>query len=209
MGAVQQDLEVIQGKTFAASFGWAQGKFAWGLITGVAKTAPVSITVVGHDLKSDWPYWISGLKKPACLNNWADPCGVGGEPEVGDPYTADVVDVDTLEINDINGLDLDAYAGGGVIRYYARADITDYEAVMQVRSSAGSDTVLFEASSTGVDPLITVDPVTATFGLNIPADAFDAATFRDAQYEIEITAPTGEKYRLAYGVLSLGREIVK
>ncbi len=27
--------------------------------------------------------------------------------------------------------------------------------------------------------------------------------------EIEITAPTGEKYRLAYGALSLSRELVK
>lgn len=209
MGAVQQDLEVIQGKTFAASFGWAQGKFVWGLITGVTKTAPVSITVVGHGLKNDWPYWISGLKKPACLNNWVDPCGVGGEPDVGQPYMAEVSGIDTLEINDVNGLDLDAYAGGGVIRYYARADITGYEAVMQVRASAGSDTVLFEARSTGVDPLIAVDPLTATFGLTIPADAFATATFRDAQYEIEITAPTGEKYRLAYGALCLSRELVK
>lgn len=208
MAAVQQDLEVIKGKTFAASFGWAQGKFAWGLITGIAKTAPVSITVPGHDLKSDWPYWISGLKKPACLNNWTDPCG-SDSPDAGSPYMAEVVDADTLEINDLNGLEFETYAGGGVIRYYARADITGYEALMQVRASASSDAVLFEASSAGIDPLITVDPVTATFGLNIPADAFDAATFRDAQYEIEITAPTGEKYRLAYGVLSLGREIVK
>lgn len=206
MAAPAINLTITQGKTFAASFGWAQGKFAWGLITGVAKTAPVSITVVGHDLKSDWPYWISGLKKPACLNNWADPCGA---PDVGEPYMAEVVDADTLVINGINGLDLDAYAGGGVIRYYARADITGYEAVMQVRQSAGSDVVLFEASSTGANPLITVDPVTATFGLTVPADAFAAATFREAQYEIEITAPTGEKYRLAYGALSLSRELVK
>lgn len=209
MGAIQQDIQVIQGKTFAASFGWAQGKFVWGVITAVGKTAPVSLTVEGHGLKDDWPFWISGLKKPACLNNWSDPCGRGGDPEVGEPYMAEVADEDTLVINDINGLDFDTYAGGGVIRYYARADITGYEARMQVRASASSETVLFEASSVGEDPLITVDPDTATFSVTIPADAFIGATFREAVYEIEITAPTGEKYRLAYGALCLDRELVK
>lgn len=209
MAAVQQDLEVIQGKTFPASFGWAQGKFVWKPITGVSNGAPVSLTVVGHDLKDDWPYWVSGIKKPGCLNNWVDGCPGTSDAVVGDPYMAEVVDVDTLSINHINGMELDAYTSGGVIRYYAREDITGYEAVMQVRSSVGSDTVLFEASSTGVDPLITVDPVTATFSLTIPADAFAAATFREAVYEIEITAPAGQKYRLAYGALSLCRELVK
>lgn len=209
MAAIQQDIQVVQGKTFAASFGWAQGKFAWGLITGIGKTAPVSITVPGHDLKDDWPYWISGLKKPACLNNWSDPCGGSGDPDVGEPYMAEVVDDDTLVINGINGLDLDAYAAGGVIRYYARADVAGYEAVMQVRASATSETVLFEASSTGANPLITIDPDTATFSLTIPADAFVGATFREAVYEIEITAPTGEKYRLAFGSVYLDRELVK
>ena len=209
MGAVQQDLEVIQGKTFAASFGWAQGKFVWKPITGVSNGAPVALTGVGHDLKGDWPYWVSGIKKPGCLNNWADGCPGVSEPVIGDPYIAEVLDVDTLSINHINGMELDAYTSGGVIRYYARADITGYEAVMQVRASITSDTVLFEALSTGADPLIIVDPVTATFGLTIPDDAFAAATFREAVYEIEITAPTGEKYRLAYGAVSLCRELVK
>ena len=40
MGAVQQDLEVTQGQTFAASFGWSQGKFVWKAITGVSNGAP-------------------------------------------------------------------------------------------------------------------------------------------------------------------------
>lgn len=209
MGAVQQDIEVIQGKTFAASFGWAQGKFVWRPITGVSNGAPVALTVVGHDLQDGWPYWVSGIKKPSCLNNWADSCLGESAPTVGDPYIAEALGVDTLSINHINGMELDAYTSGGVIRYYARADITGYEAVMQVRASASSDTVLFEALSTGIDPLISVDPITATFELTIPDDAFAAATFREAVYEIEITAPTAEKYRLAYGALSLCRELVK
>lgn len=202
MCAVQQNLFVAQGKTFAASFGWAQGSFVWKPISSVSTTAPVMITAVGHDLKDDWPYWVTCVKKPEEINT-------GTDDELGDPYLAEVLTPDTLSINSINGMCLDAYTAGGVVRYYARADITGYEAEMQVRASAGNATVLYEALSTGVSPAITVDPVTSTFNLVIPAAAFEAATFRDAVYEIEITAPSGEKYRLAFGTFTLSREIVK
>lgn len=208
MGAVQQDLEIIQGKTFTASFGWAQGKFVWKAISAVANAAPVGLTVVGHDLRDGWPFWVSDLKKPACLNNVRNGCE-GVEDELGDPYLAEVVDVDTLSINHINGMRLDAYAGGGVIRYYARADITGYSALMQVRRSERDETVLFEASSEGAEPAIVVDEDASTFNLTIPADALDDATFTSAIYEIEITAPTGERYQLAYGCFTLSKDLVK
>ncbi len=208
MGAVQQDLEVTQGKTFAASFGWSQGKFVWKTITGVSNGAPVALTVVGHDLKDGWPYWVSDLKKPACLNNVQNGCE-GAEDTLGVPYIAEVIDADTLSINHINGMRLDAYGGSGAIRYYAREDITDYTALMQVRRSVKDATVLFEASSDGVSPLIVVDEDAATFNLTIPADAFDDAAFSSAIYEIEIVAPTGEKYQLAFGSFSLSQELVK
>lgn len=208
MGAVQQDLEVIQGKTFTASFGWAQGKFVWKTISAVANAAPVSLTVVGHDLRDGWPFWISDLKKPACLNNVRNGCE-GSEDDLGDPYLAEVIDVDTLSINHINGMRLDSYAAGGVIRYYARADITGYNALMQVRRSERDETVLFEASSEGVAPAIVVDEDAASFNLTIPADSFDDVAFTSAIYEIEITAASGERYQLAYGCFTLSKDLVK
>lgn len=208
MGAVQQDLNIRQGKTFSAVFGWAEGRFVWGEITGVANSAPVALTVVGHGLLDGWPYWISDLKKPVCLNNVTNGCS-GEDDTLGDPYLAEVVDADTLSINHINGMRLDVYQGGGAIRYYARADITGYEALMQVRRAPGDQTVLFEASSSGTDPMITVDPATATFSLNIPAAAFATATWREAYYEIEITSPDGDVYQLARGSIFLEPEVVQ
>lgn len=209
MGAVQQDLEVIQGKTFLASFGWSQGKFVWKPITGVSQSAPVALTVTGHDLKDGWPYWISDLKKPACLNNVQNGCEGQGD-ELGAPYEAEVSDANTLTINHINGQRLDPYSGsGGVIRYFQRADITGYSALMQVRRTARDDAVLFEASSVGADPMIDVDEDAATFYLSIPADALDDAAFTDAVYQIEIEAPDGSKYLLAYGDFMLCRDGVR
>lgn len=202
MGAVQQDLQVLQGKTFAASFGWAQGRFVWKPITGVAQAAPVALTVPGHDLRDGWPFWVFCLKRPASLNT-------GCDEEPSAPYIAEVVDENTLSINHINGLCLDAYAGGGVIRYYERADITDFSALMQVRRSPADTNILFEASSIGPSPMILVDADAATFQLEIPADAFVDKQIRDAEYEIEITAPTGEKYRLARGRFNVCQELVK
>lgn len=208
MGAVQQDLEVIQGKTFEAVFGWAQGKFVWRPITGIAQVAPVRLTVPGHDLKDGWPYWISDLKKPACLNNVQNGCEGQGD-ELGDPYLAEVVDVDTLSINHINGMRLDAYGSGGVIRYWAREDITDYSAVMQVRRRVADEQVLFTASSVGADPMIIVDVDSAMFRLSIPADAFNDAQFSSGVYEIEIESPDGKRYQLAFGEFLLDQDGVR
>lgn len=208
MGAVLQDLEVNQGTTFEASFGWSQGKFVWKPISGVSQTAPVALTVVGHDLKDGWPYWISDLKKPACLNNVQNGCEGQGD-ELGDPYEAEVTDANTLSINHINGQRLDAYSSGGVIRYFQRADITDFSALMQVRRTVRDEAVLFEASSTGLEPMIVVDEAAATFYLTIPADALAHATFTDAVYQIEISAPDGGKYLLACGAFTLSRDGVR
>lgn len=209
MGAVQKDITVIQGKTFSASFGWAKGSFIWKQISAISNTAPLTITAVGHDLKDGWPFWVSGVKKPDCLNNWRNTCP-GEEPaDPGAPYIAEATSDDVLTLNSINGMALDAYTGDGVIKYYARADITGYEADMQVRSSTSSDTILFEATSTGATPAIIVNEISSTFELTIPADAFADAKFQNAVYEIEISAPGGEKYRLAFGQFALCRELVK
>jgi|GEM_PF-1580094 len=207
MGAVQQDLEVIQSKTFSAQFGWGQGRFVWKQISAVANAAPVALTVVGHDLQDGWPYWISDLKEPACLNTVENGCS--GEPDtLGEAYLAEVVDADTLSINHINGMRLRPYAGGGVIRYYERADITGYSALMQVRKSMRDDVVLFEASSEGASPLITVDEGASTFTLSIPAEQFDDGVISGV-YEIEIVAPTGERYQLAYGSFVVSQDLVR
>lgn len=208
MGAVQQDLEIIQGKTFEAAFGWAQGKFVWRAISGVSQGAPLQLAVAGHDLKDGWPYWVSDLKEPACLNNVRNGCD-GRDDELGEPYLADVVDADTLAINHLNGARFKAYVSGGAIRYYAREDIAGYVAQMQVRRSPGAGEVLFEASSTGADPMIVVDSDSATFHLTIPADAFDDATLANGVYEIEITAPDGRRYQLARGEVCIMRDVVR
>ena len=208
MGAVQQDLEITQGKTFEAAFGWAQGKFVWKAITGVSQAAPLQLTAVGHDLKDGWPYWISDLKEQACLNNVRNGCE--GEPdELGEPYLAEVVDADTLAINHLNGARFKAYVSGGAIRYYAREDITGYTAQMQVRRSPGAGEILFEASSTGANPMIVVDSDSATFHLTIPADAFDDSVIASGVYEIEITAPDGRRYQLARGEIRIMRDVVR
>lgn len=208
MGAVQQDLEIIQGKTFEAVFGWAQGKFVWQAISGVSQGAPLQLTVVGHDLRDGWPYWISDLKEPACLNNVKPGCD-GAPDELGEPYLAEAVDVDTLAINHLNGARFKPYVSGGAIRYYAREDITGYTAQMQVRRSPGAGEILFEASSTGANPMIVVDSDAATFHLTIPADAFDDSVIASGVYEIEITAPDGRRYQLARGEIRIMRDVVR
>lgn len=208
MGAVQQDLEIIQGKTFEAAFGWAQGRFVWAPISAVSQTAPLHLTVVGHDIKDGWPYWISDVREPACLNNVKPGCD--GEPdELGEPYLAEVVDADTLAINHLNGGRFKAYVNGGAIRYYAREDITGYTAQMQVRRSARDAAVLFEASSTGASPMIAIDAAASTFHLTIPADALSAEPVFAGIYEIEITSPAGIRYQLACGAFTVARDVVR
>lgn len=208
MGAVKLDLNLEQGKTLEAAFGWSQGKYVWKAISGVGQGAPLQLTAVGHDLVDGWPYWISDLKEPACLNNVKNGCE-GEADELGDAYLAEVVDADTLAVNHLNGARFKPYTVGGVIRYFAREDISGYTARMQIRRTEHDDTVLFEASSTGSDPLIAVDEDAATFYLTLPATALEGASFTSGVYEIEITSPDGRVSRLAYGSVCLSRDGVR
>lgn len=209
MGAVQQDLCIIKGKTFEAVFGWAQGRFVWKPISAIINTAPVQITVVAHDIHDGWPYWISDLKKPACLNNVEIGCQGDGDV-LGTPYLAEVVDADTLSVNEVNGMRLEAYSGGGgVIRYYEREDITGFSATLQFRRSLTDDVALYEASTSGLDPEITVDTDQSVFRLRLRPEDFETAAYTDGVYEVEIESPSGDKYRLAYGNFHLAQDGVR
>ena len=67
-------------------------------------------------------------------------------------------------------------------------DITGYTAKMQIRPSAGSSTLIHEAtSSSGIVITGTEGKLVVTIG----ADATDAMSFIAAEYDLEVVPPSG------------------
>ncbi|MBK8643822.1 MAG: hypothetical protein IPN15_16955, partial [Saprospiraceae bacterium] len=88
---------------------------------------------------------------------------------------------DTIDINEINAINLPAYTSGGAIRYNTPFNLTGYGIFMQARPSERSDTVLFEARQQldggiviavdGLSALVTVAADTMSL-LSLRAQAF-------------------------------------
>jgi hypothetical protein len=85
-------------------------------------------------------------------------------------------------------------------------DFTDSTARMQVRPKFGSGTVLFELSTSNGGITLGAD---GSVQLSKPASETAALTFSRAVYDLEITPPTGEPYKLIRGNVYLTRELTK
>ena len=89
----------------------------------------------------------------------------------------------------------------------AAVDLTDYTPRIQVRPSAGSGTLYFEANPTN-GYLFVVTPETGTFGLSIPASVSTAWTWRRGVYDLEMTnTVSGVVTRLLEGTITVSPEV--
>ncbi|MFI8384811.1 hypothetical protein [Pseudomonas sp. NPDC079086] len=82
-------------------------------ITEIHRTAPLRMTVPSHGLPGTWPVWIRGVSAGGSLNR---------EPDREAFYMPHVIDADTLEFNNLDGVD--SRATGGRITYRIPLDLT-------------------------------------------------------------------------------------
>ena len=199
MGCVEDtlDLNITQGKTFTITFRWAAEPVVYRDISTIENTAPVRLTVPGHDMPDGWSFAVSGVEGMEKLNARRNP------PADTEYHEATVVDPNTVEINKINGMLLDEYQGGGAIQYMTPTDISDMSARMEVRTRAGGDLLLQLHSDNGE---LVLDPANHTITLRIAPEVTEGIDWRRGVYDIEVFNET-DVFLLAHGQVLVHNEV--
>lgn len=86
-------------------------------------------------------------------------------------------------------------------------NLTGYSAVMQIRETKESETVIHELTSE--DGGITITPATGKLALFISAADTEDFDFGSAYYDLELDPGDGEKIRLIEGIVSLSKEVTR
>lgn len=194
----ETNLTIQKGTTYRRVVTWAAGPIVYKAITAVPQLAPVRLTVVGHGIVDGWRVAISDVEGMRELNAAHEP------PRLTEYWTATLVDVDTIEINELNAASYHAYTEGGFIRYYTPVDLTGYTARIDIRERAGGD-ILWNLSTTIGSIVIDVAAQTITFTITDEESAdFE---WRTGVYALEMESPGGEVTQLLAGTITALAEV--
>ncbi|WP_339731394.1 hypothetical protein [uncultured Pseudomonas sp.] len=185
--AEQIDIVITRGKTFEFGFLYADDELVYKPITAMPSAAPVRLTVAGHGIPDGWPVQVSCVKAPADLNS-----------NDGEHYFIKVIDVDTIELNNVNAHCWKAYSGSGLVVFPKPVDLTGWSCRAQVRDKVGG-TVLFSWHSDPAenpDGEAVVDVALGAFFLKMDADTAKGLDWKRGIYDAEAIAPGGEVYPL-------------
>jgi hypothetical protein len=109
--------------------------------------------------------------------------------------------------------DLDIEQGATFLRsFYWKTDgaivnLTGYSAKLQMRETAASEDVLFEAST--ANGKLEIDGDDGQIDLTITAAETEAFEWRTAKYDLELTSPSGTLTRLLRGNVQVSQEVTK
>lgn len=187
MAAPVINLTITRGKTFQFGFLYADSELVYKPITAMPSTAPVRLTVEDHGIPDGWPVQVTCVRTPTELNT-----------DEGAYRLARVIDVDTIEFNDLNANCLRAYTQSGLVVFNKPTDLTGWSARAQIRDREGG-TLLFSWHS---DPLqspdaeIDVDVARSMFILNMSPTQSEALDWRKAVYDLEAISPAGDVFAL-------------
>jgi hypothetical protein len=192
------DINILQGKTFIQTVRWETTPIVYKAITGITRTAPITITVEGHGAPEGWRAAVTSVQGMEQANAAHVP------PWDTDYHQVTVVDADTIQFNDVNAAGYDVYTEGGYLQYNTPQDLTDYEARMTIKNRVGGTEI---ASFTSADGDIEVDEANYTITLTISATDTAAYDFRNGVYDLEMVSPSGVVTLLMYGTVVLTNEV--
>ncbi len=189
------NLKMIQGSTFKEILRWESDILEYNYITAITNSAPVEITIPGHNIPLGWRVYINSVL---------------GMKEVNTFDTAYIVtesNTDTISIADINALNFSAYTSSGVVEHYTPTDITGYTARMQIRSKITSEEVILDLTTE--NDMIVLDHTLQTITINIPASTTEGFTFSSAVYSLEMISSSDEVTQLISGIITLTKEVTR
>lgn len=198
MATINRPLAFVQGSTFSLVLRWEKEPIVYKPITAIEQSAPVRITAPAHGLVNGWRVAVVGGKGMDELR--ATPNDVKDK----DYHQATVIDVDTIEFNNLNAASFKSYGGGAHLQYNTPVDLTGYDAHLIVKDKIGG-TVLFEMNIE--NNRILLDPALHTITLTASANDLSAQTWTKGIYELELDSPTGIVTKLMSGTVTVTKEI--
>lgn len=189
------NFKVYQGATFSEVLRWESSEKAYTPITGISKSAPVTITTAGHTIPVGWRTKVTNVLGMKEINS----------AEVY--HTVTSVTSTNVTINNINSLGYTDYTSSGVLEYNMPIDLAGFTARMQIRAKLEDDNVIHELTSENLG--IALDSVTKTITLNISATTTAAFTFTTAVYSLELVSSGGVVTPFCNGSLTLVKEVTR
>lgn len=176
------DICITRGATVDIPIRFESGEWRYVPITGIAQTAPLRITAPAHSVPHGWRGVLVNIVGPDELNS----ARALGKLRDADYRSFSVIDANTLEINDINGFGLPAYASGGQIVIQAPLDMSDIvDARLQINDASGATldylTVANGRLIIGADDL----------RISMTATESSALGYASGLYDIELVTTTG------------------
>lgn len=200
MAAKKQNLTIRQGETFLRVIRWETPPFIYKPITAITKSAPVSITAVGHGLASGWRAVVVSVVGMDEINAHHTP------PRDHEFRPVTVTDANTVTINTLNSSEFDTYVSGGYLQFYTPVDMTSYTARMTIKNKVGG-TVLMSLTSGAPDNRIAIDNALHTITITISASDTAAATWKTGVYDLEMVAPSGVVTTIFTGNIIVTQEV--
>ena len=195
------NLTMVKGKSFMRTIYWGLEPLQFRTVTGVSKTAPVTLTVPNHGLPASWPIAITDVAGMSEINAKA-------KVPLPDEYLiASRVDQDTLTIPNLSAVGFSNYTSGGLIRFATPANLTGCSALFQARRKPGSPVLLEMSTVEGGGVFLDVE--NSRILLYTSPEQTETLGFKVAQYELELRppptqyAPAGDVYPIMRGTLAV------
>jgi hypothetical protein len=154
-------------------------------ITGIAASAPISITAPAHGLTDGWRAAVMNSGVPEIDTNWDDP--------LDDALRRITwIDADTIEFNDVNGISFTPYTAGGQLVYREPLDLSQFvEARMNVKASVTGPILATYKHTTGE---LLIDMVTKALRLTLDTTDTSALTAGKRVFDIEMVRADGSVF---------------
>lgn len=151
-------------------------------ITGIAASAPISITAPAHGLADGWRAAVMNSGVPELDTKWDDP--------LDDSLRRITwIDADTIEFNDVNGISFTPYTAGGQLVYRDPLDLSQFvEARMNVKASVSGPVLATYKHTTGE---LLIDLVTKALRLTLDTTDTAALTAGKRVFDIELVRADG------------------
>ncbi len=188
--AANEDLEIIQGKTFVFTLRWETLPIIYKAITGITKAAPCVVTSTAHGIPDGWRVAVVSTIGMNQLRAASLP------PKDSEYHKATVLSSSTIELNDVNAAGFTAYVSGGYLQFYTPVVLTGYTARMSIKDRVGGTELLsLTTENAGID----IDEAGYTITLNITATATAALAVATRVFDLELVSSTGVVTLLMYG----------
>lgn len=176
------DLPVTKGATLRKPLLLMQPTYTYRPITLIEPTAPLRLTVPAHGLPGDWPTWVEGVNQWSALNREKGREGF---------RIARVIDADTIEYNELNGIG--QRAQGGTLVYQLPVDLAGCRGVLLITPDAGQAIELTTENGglaiAGLGRLL----------LEMTAEQTAVIDWSEARYNLDITFSDGSVQRWLQG----------